>query len=180
MITGFQKQYEIKVGELANEISQFHETRNNGRVPKTNYGLQRALYSTYVSFLPESKWVYNLKPNVDQRGLFVELLKTEASGQFSFFIAERGVTRGGHYHHTKTEKFFVVSGTALFRFRNIETKELKEYMVRGDDLQVIQTIPGWSHDVVNIGENQLLALVWANENFDPQAPDTIVSKVADD
>src|SRR5690606_30429845 len=113
----------------------------------------------------------------DSRGVFVEMLKTVDSGQFSFLTAAPGVTRGGHYHHTKTEKFLVIQGQALFRYRHLLTDERVELRTSGDRPQVVETIPGWAHDITNVGDKDLIVMLWANEVFDRDRPDTISSKV---
>ena len=107
--------------------------------------------------------------------MFVEMLKTYDSGQISYFSAHPGVTRGGHYHHTKTEKFLVIRGEAVFRFRNLITQELIEVRSHGHAPKIIDTIPGWAHDITNVGEDELLVMLWANENFDSENADTIAS-----
>jgi UDP-2-acetamido-2,6-beta-L-arabino-hexul-4-ose reductase len=140
-------------------------------------GLIRALYATYVSYLPPSEFAYDLPKHTDERGIFVEILKTKDSGQFSFFTAYPGVTRGGHYHHTKTEKFLVIKGEALFCFRDVLSNERHELITTGDKPRVVETVPGWSHDITNIGKDELVVILWANEVFDRQKPDTIASKV---
>ena len=146
-------------------------------VENVGAGLTRALYSTYLSYLPKKDFCRNLKINLDQRGAFVEVLKTKQSGQFSYFTAKPGITRGGHYHHSKTEKFLILSGTALFRFYNIDSNEYHEVIVNGGDAKLVDTIPGWSHDVTNIGEDELICMLWANEVFDHLNPDTFISPI---
>ena len=105
------------------------------------------------------------------------MLKTKDSGQFSYFTAHPGITRGGHYHHSKTEKFLVIKGEALFRFRQLLTNEMVEIRTSGERPQVVDTIPGWAHDVTNVGSDEIVVMLWANENFEPQKPDTISMKV---
>jgi UDP-2-acetamido-2,6-beta-L-arabino-hexul-4-ose reductase len=105
------------------------------------------------------------------------MLKTKDAGQFSFFTAHPGITRGGHYHHTKTEKFLVINGKASFKFRHISTGESYELFVDGEESRIVETAPGWSHDVTNIGENELVVMLWANEIFDREKPDTVNFKV---
>ena len=122
-------------------------------------------------------FTYSLQCHEDKRGMFVEMLKTPESGQFSFFSAHPGVTRGGHYHHTKTEKFLVIKGTARFCFREIITDEYFEIETFGAIPTVVESVPGWSHDITNIGDDELLVMLWANEVFDPAKPDTIMSKL---
>ena len=113
----------------------------------------------------------------DARGIFVEMLKTPDCGQFSFFTAHPGITRGGHYHHTKTEKFLVIKGRARYRFRHLLTDETFEVESHGDEPLIVETIPGWAHDITNIGEDELVVMLWANEIFDRQRPDTVASRV---
>jgi len=113
----------------------------------------------------------------DERGIFVEMLKTKDSGQFSFFTAYPGVTRGGHYHHSKTEKFLVMKGDARFGFRNIVTNQYFEIITSGDKPRVVETVPGWTHDITNIGKDEMVVMLWANEIFDRDKPDTISAKV---
>ena len=170
-------QYVCTVGELATEIKSFSDCRNSLDIGKVGVGLTRALYATYVSYLPRDAIVYNVPSHEDERGRFVEMLKTADSGQFSYFTARPGVTRGGHYHHTKSEKFLVMSGSACFGFRNLVTDEKYEILVSGDRPQVVDTIPGWTHDITNIGQDELIVMLWANEVFDRDNPDTIASKV---
>ena len=112
----------------------------------------------------------------DPRGAFVEVLKTQDSGQFSYFTAHPGIVRGGHYHHSKTEKFLVVRGQACFRFRHIVTNEYYELFTDGAVPQIVETVPGWTHDIVNIGPEEMLVMLWANEIFDRSRPDTFTSK----
>lgn len=170
-------EYTTTVGKLAETINRFNDSIKSGITLPVGIGLNRALYATYLSFLPKEKFVYNLTKNEDARGTFVEMLKTHDSGQFSFFTAYPGITRGGHYHHTKTEKFLVIKGVALYRFRHIITDEYYEVTVSSQDVKVVETIPGWSHDITNIGEDELVVMLWANEIFDINKPDTIGFKV---
>lgn len=168
---------QITVGELAATIRSFAESRTSLTIPRVGTGLLRALYSTYVSFLPADRFAYALRRHEDSRGVFAEMLRTEDAGQISFFSAHPGVTRGGHYHHTKTEKFLVVKGTAKFGFRNIISGEYRELIVRGAEATVVETVPGWAHDIRNIGDDEMIVLLWANEVFDPQRPDTVAAPV---
>jgi UDP-2-acetamido-2,6-beta-L-arabino-hexul-4-ose reductase len=168
--------YSITIGELATKIQSFKSSRKTLLTEDVGRGIVRALYSTYLSFLKPEQFYYALSENLDDRGRFVEVLKTKNAGQFSFFSAHPGITRGGHYHHTKTEKFLVIQGLAQFKFRNILTGQASEITVSGNDPKVVESIPGWSHDLTNIGENELLVLLWANEIFDKQAPDTFIFK----
>lgn len=169
--------YTTTVGELADTICGFREDRGENLIANVGTGFVRALYATYVSALPKEKFSYPIARHGDPRGSFSEMLKTRQSGQFSYFTAHPGVTRGGHYHHTKTEKFLIVHGRALFRFRHIVTGETYEIQVSGDCPEIVETIPGWAHDVTNIGDTVLISLLWANEIFDRSKPDTISAKV---
>ena len=166
-------EYEITIGALANIIVGFKNSRENLLTDRVGMGLTRALYSTYMSYLTPDNFLYNLPMHRDARGSFVELLKTPDTGQFSYFTALPGITRGEHYHHTKTEKFLVVNGNARFGFRNIITNERVEIITSSGIPQVVETIPGWAHKITNIGENDMTVILWANEIFDPNHPDTI-------
>lgn len=169
--------YVTTVGEVADMIRGFQNDRGENCIANVGTGLMRALYATYVSALPTEQFSYAIASHTDPRGSFSEMLKTREAGQFSYFTAHPGVTRGGHYHHTKTEKFLIVHGQARFRFRNIITDETHEVITSGDCPIIVETIPGWSHDVTNIGGDTLVALLWANEIFDREKPDTISMKV---
>lgn len=165
------------VGQLAHHIRHFHDTRRQLGVDPVGTGFLRALYATYLSFLPKEDFAYPITRHVDPRGAFAEMLRTTDSGQFSFFTAHPGITRGGHYHHTKNEKFLVVSGRARFGFRHVVTDETFALETSGDTPQVVDTVPGWAHDITNIGDTELVVLLWANERFDRERPDTITHKV---
>jgi UDP-2-acetamido-2,6-beta-L-arabino-hexul-4-ose reductase len=169
--------YEITLGDLASQIESFQNCRDSLVLEQVGAGLIRALYATYVSYLPPSAFAYDLPRYGDERGIFVEMLKTKDSGQFSYFTAYPGITRGGHYHHTKTEKFLVIKGEARFGFRNILSDERYEFTTSGDKPRVVETVPGWTHDITNIGKDEMVVMLWANEIFDRQKPDTIASKV---
>lgn len=164
--------YKVSVGDLAEQVRFFNQSRATLRVDKVGVGFTRALYATYISYLPTQDFAYTVPKYCDERGTFVEMLKTKDSGQFSFFTAEKGVTRGGHYHHSKTEKFLVIRGNARFRFRHILTNEYHELFVHGDIPEVVETIPGWTHDITNVGDDEMIVMLWANEVFDRNAPDT--------
>ena len=169
--------YSITLGDLAEKIGAFDNCRSSLILERVGTGLTRALYSTYISYLPRRKFVYDLTPHADERGMFVEMLKTPECGQFSFFTISPGITRGEHYHHSKTEKFLVVSGLARMRFRNLVSGETCEVILSSDKPQVMDTIPGWVHDITNIGDSEAIIMLWANEVFDPQRPDTIPCEV---
>ncbi|MDO8275764.1 MAG: capsular polysaccharide biosynthesis protein CapF, partial [Serpentinimonas sp.] len=165
------------LGELAAQIRAFDNCRTTLQTDRVGTGLVRALYATYVSYLPIERFAYEVPQYADPRGVFVEMLKTPDCGQFSYFTAHPGVTRGGHYHHTKTEKFLVIKGEALFRFRHLLSHDLVELRTSGTKPQVVDTIPGWAHDITNVGTDEMVVMLWANENFDRQRPDTVASKV---
>lgn len=169
--------YQITVGALAEHLQAFKESRRTLLSEKVGTGLIRALYATYVSYLPTSQFAYDVPRHSDPRGTFVEMLKTQESGQFSFFTARPGVTRGGHFHHTKVEKFLVLQGTARFRFHHVGTGERYELGTTAGKSQVVETVPGWAHDVTNTGGDELVVMLWANEVFDRARPDTFVHPV---
>lgn len=180
--TGFHRvtvepEYSITLGELAEQIRSFGNFRSTLVSERVGNGLVRALYATYVSYLPTHKFLYDLPKHGDQRGVFVEMLKTPDCGQFSYFTAHPGVTRGGHYHHSKTEKFLVIKGQARFGFRHILTNEAYELFTSGCTPQVVETVPGWTHDITNVGDDEMVVMLWANEIFNPDRPDTITCKV---
>jgi UDP-2-acetamido-2,6-beta-L-arabino-hexul-4-ose reductase len=164
--------YETTVGELANDLQEFHKGRDNLMVGEVGRGYHRALYSTYLSYLPVNRFSYRIRAHRDARGVFCEMLKTPASGQVSFFTALPGVTRGGHYHHSKNEKFLVLKGRARFRFCQLLTVERYELETSDEQPEIVETIPGWAHDITNVGESEMLVLLWANELFDRSNPDT--------
>jgi UDP-2-acetamido-2,6-beta-L-arabino-hexul-4-ose reductase len=165
-------EYSIALGDLAAQIRAFGNCRTSLIVERVGVGLVRALYSTYVSYLPPARFAYDLPRHGDERGVFVEMLKTPDCGQFSYFTAHPGVTRGGHYHHSKTEKFLVIKGAARFGFRTVVTSETYELFTTGDRPQVVETAPGWTHDITNIGSEEMVVMLWANEVFDRTHSDT--------
>lgn len=169
--------YTTTLCELAKQLHAFGDCRTSLMSERVGTGLVRALYATYVSYLPNDLFAYEVPQHADARGVFVEMLKTPDSGQFSYFTAHPGITRGGHYHHTKSEKFLVIKGQALFRFRHLLTDERYQLRTSGETPVVVDTIPGWTHDITNVGEEEMVVMLWANENFDRQKPDTVASKV---
>jgi len=172
-----QPVHKIKLGDLANQIRIFKESRDSLLIERVGDGLIRKLYSTYVSYLSPEQFSYSIPLHGDERGMFAEMLKTKDSGQFSFFTAGPGVTRGGHYHHSKTEKFLVVQGEAKFGFRHVVSNETYEVVTTSKKLTIVETVPGWSHNITNIGSEDIVVMLWANEVFDPGSPDTIAHKV---
>jgi len=169
--------YQITVGDLERQLKLFRQSKETSVIEAVGVGLTRALYSTYISYYRPEQFNYSLKKHTDSRGMFVEMLKTKDSGQFSFFTAHPGVTRGGHYHHTKNEKFLVIKGKARFGFRQIDSGESYSIETCGEEPQVVETVPGWSHDITNIGNEEMFVMLWANEIFDPENPDTVYHKV---
>lgn len=169
--------YNTSVGELADALRGFKATRDGLMTDRVGTGLTRALYATYVSYLPPEAFAYSVPRHADPRGTFVEMLKTPDCGQFSYFTANPGVTRGEHYHHTKTEKFLVIKGVAHFGFRHIDSGETHELIARGGEARVVETIPGWTHNITNIGDDELIVMLWANEVYDRLRPDTTAMKV---
>ncbi|MGH8433919.1 MAG: UDP-2-acetamido-2,6-beta-L-arabino-hexul-4-ose reductase [Pseudomonas sp.] len=169
--------YATTVGEVAQTLRSFAESRTSLLTPPVGTGLVRALYSTYISYLPPESFAYEVPRHGDPRGVFVEMLKTPDCGQFSYFTAHPGITRGEHYHHSKTEKFLVIRGTAHFGFRHIATGETHELVTHGGEARIVETVPGWTHNITNIGDDELIVMLWANEIFDRQKPDTVAMKV---
>jgi UDP-2-acetamido-2,6-beta-L-arabino-hexul-4-ose reductase len=170
--------YSTTVGEVAQTLRTFAHSRESLLTPRVGMGLVGALYSTYISYLPPQAFGYQVPVHRDPRGEFAEMLKTPDCGQVSYFTAHPGVTRGEHYHHSKTEKFLVIKGTAHFGFRHIVTHETYELLVQGGEARVVETVPGWTHNITNTGTDELIVMLWANYIFDPQKPDTITMKVA--
>lgn len=164
--------HEIKLGEIVNLLNSFKESRDNLSLPNFDDPFAKKLYSTYLSYLPTDKFSYPLKMNVDQRGSFTEFLKTNDRGQVSINISKPHITKGNHWHHTKNEKFLVVSGRGVIRFRKIDSREIIEYFVSGDKLEVVDIPVGYTHNIENIGETDLVTVMWVNEVFDKERPDT--------
>ena len=168
-------QYRTTVGDLARLIQSFKDSRQTLMTERVGTGLVRALYATYVSYLPSERFAYTVPQYGDPRGVFAEMLKTPDCGQFSYFTAQPGVTRGGHYHHSKTEKFLVIRGQARFKFRHMQTGETHELLTNGDKAEVVETAPGWTHDITNIGSDEMIVMLWANEVFNRFNTDTFYS-----
>ena len=169
--------YTSTVGEIARLLETFADSREALMTERVGNGLLRALYSTYVSYLPIQAFSYPIPMHGDSRGVFVEILKTSDSGQFSYITAHPGITRGGHYHHTKTEKFLVIKGKARFRFRNLQSGETHQLDTSGEKAEIVETVPGWTHDITNIGTEEMVVMLWANEVFDQKRPDTFACRL---
>lgn len=176
--------YEISLGELANTIYTFKQSRdtegiNKISIPNVNNELIKKLYATYTSYIPKEDFAYSLKMNKDYRGSFTEILRTKYHGQFSVNISEPGITKGFHYHtYTKVEKFVVVSGTALIRFRKVNSDEVIEYVVDDQDIKVVDIPLGYTHEITNLSQTQkLVTFMWCDECFDQDKPDTYYLEV---
>ncbi|GKU27227.1 capsular polysaccharide biosynthesis protein Cap8F [Clostridium folliculivorans] len=169
--------HNIKLADLAEKIKSFKNSRNDLSVPIMSDELTKKLYSTYLSFLPENEFSYDLKMNCDNRGSFTEFIRTKDRGQVSINISKPGITKGNHWHHTKNEKFLVVSGSGLIRFRKIDSNEIIEYEVSGEKLQVVDIPTGYTHSIVNIGDTDMVTVMWANEAFNAEKPDTYFLEV---
>ena len=172
-----EPQYEVSLDQIYKTLCKCRDVRKTNTIGTVGIGFERALYSTYLSYLAPKQFTYTLVNHSDERGSFVEVLKTQNSGQISFFTAGPGITRGKHYHHTKTEKFLVVKGTARFSFRSLANNQTVQFNVDGTEVKVVDTIPGWVHDITNVGEDELIVLLWANEVFDRSRPDTIYAEI---
>jgi UDP-2-acetamido-2,6-beta-L-arabino-hexul-4-ose reductase len=170
-------EYKTTLGEIASQINAFKKSRSSLIIENVGSGFTRALYSTFISYLTPANFAYKIPIYRDNRGDFIEILKTKNNGQFSFFTAHPGVTRGEHYHHTKTEKFLVVDGTASFKFRNISTDESYEIIINSQEYTIVDSTPGWAHNITNVGEKNLLVILWANEILNKDSPDTFSTKL---
>lgn len=167
----------ITLGEIVDFIYSFKKSREDKSVPNMSDIFTKKLYSTYLSYLPEDKFSYELKMNIDQRGSFTEFIKTPDRGQVSANISKPGITKGNHWHHTKNEKFLVVSGKGVIRFRKIGSNEIIEYFVSGDKMEVVDIPTGYTHNIENLGDTDMVTIMWANEAFDPEKPDTYFLEV---
>lgn len=167
----------IKLGEIAEMIKGFKNSRESLIVPDQGNEFSKKLYATYLSYLPKNKFSYPLNMHIDERGSFTEFLKTEEYGQVSVNVAKPGIVKGNHYHHTKNEKFLVVKGKASIKFRLPHSSEIIEYIVSGEKLEVVDIPTGYTHSIENIGNTDLVTIMWANEKFDPDKPDTYFLEV---
>lgn len=169
--------YEIRLGELADLIYSFKKSREDKTIPNMSDSFIRKLYSTYLSYLPEDQFKYILTSNSDYRGSFTEFIRTNDRGQLSINISKPGIVKGNHWHRTKNEKFLVVSGKGVIRLRRIDSNEIIKYFVSSDRLEVIDIPPGFTHNIENLGETDMVTVMWANECFDPENPDTFYMEV---
>lgn len=171
-------EHSVTLGEIVDLLYSFKESRETKAVPDmTDGSFSKKLYSTYLSYLPTDKFSYPLKMNVDDRGSFTEILRTVNNGQFSVNISKPGITKGQHWHHTKNEKFLVVSGTGVIRFRKIGEDKVYEYFVSGDKLEVVDIPTGYTHNIENLGTDDMVTFMWCNECFNPDKPDTFFEEV---
>ena len=169
----------VTLGEIVALLDAFRDQPKSLMMPQIpNGSFAKKLYSTYLSYLPKEKAAFPLKMNIDARGSFTELLKTENCGQFSVNISKPGVTKGQHWHHSKWEFFIVVSGTGLIQQRKLGSEEVLEFRVSGENIQAVHMLPGYTHNIINLSDSEdLVTLMWANECFDPQKPDTFYEAV---
>jgi len=169
--------YTVILRDIAKLVYSFKKSREERSIPNMAEGFTKKLYSTYLSYLPENQFNYELKMNKDDRGSFTEFIKTPDRGQVSVNISKPGITKGNHWHHTKNEKFLVVFGKGVIRFRKIGLNKVIEYYVSDEKLEVIDIPPGYTHNIENLGDNDMVTIMWANESYDPNNPDTSFLKV---
>ena len=171
--------HSVTLGEIVSLLDAFRAQPQTLKMPEIPAGsFAKKLYSTYLSYLPAEKAIFTPKTNVDVRGSFTELLKTENCGQFSVNISKPGITKGQHWHNTKWEFFIVVSGHGLIQQRKIGTEEILNFEVSGAEIQAVHMLPGYTHNIINLSEREdLVTLMWANECFDPEKPDTFFEPV---
>lgn len=165
------------LGRITELLYKFKESRMTLQVPDVSDPFEKKLYSTYLSYIPDEEYVYDLNMHCDHRGSFTEIIRTPERGQFSVNISKPGITKGEHWHHTKNEKFLVVSGRGVIRLRNINGGDVKEFFVSGERLQVVDIPTGYTHNIENLGDTDMVTFMWANEVFNPDVPDTYAEKV---
>ena len=169
--------YNKSLGEIVNLLYSFKNMREDLSLPNLSDSFEKKLYSTYLSYLPENKFSYPLNMNRDKRGSFTEFIRSENKGQVSINVAKPGITKGNHWHHTKNEKFLVVRGNASIKFRKVGTSDIVEYKVNGEKLEVVDIPVGYTHSITNIGTEDLVTVMWVNEPFDKNNPDTYYLEV---
>jgi UDP-2-acetamido-2,6-beta-L-arabino-hexul-4-ose reductase len=167
------RSFRVTLGSLAERLRSFRESRRTLRLPSFEDEFNRCLYATYLSYLPEGGFAYELEAKRDPRGSLAEFMKSDAFGQIFVSRTKPGITRGNHYHHTKTEKFLVLEGEAVIRFRMVGGAEVIQQHVSGAEYRVVDIPPGYTHSIENVGTGEMVVLFWASEAFDPQRPDTI-------
>lgn len=169
--------YKITLGKLAEMLKSFKESMNSIFVPNTGDEFIKKMYSTYISYVPVQKMAIEAVKNVDERGSFTELVKTNTSGQVSISFSKQGIVRGNHYHHTKMERFIVVKGHAKIKFTHIITKESYEFEVDENNIKIVTIPVGYTHNIENIGDGEMILVIWGNELFDKENPDTYFMEV---
>jgi UDP-2-acetamido-2,6-beta-L-arabino-hexul-4-ose reductase len=167
----------VTLGKVAELIESFKDNRKSLTVPNIGNEFEKKLYSTYLSYLPKDQFSYPLKMNIDERGSFTEFIRTPDRGQVSVNISKPGITKGNHWHHTKNEKFLVVTGEGVIRFRKIDSDEVIEYHVKGEKLEVLDIPTGYTHNIENLGDMDMVTIMWVNECFNPEKPDTYYLEV---
>lgn len=169
--------HKTTLGAIVDTIYSFKKNRETLDLPNMSDPLVKKLYSTYLSYLPKDKFSYPLLSHVDNRGSFTEFIHTLNNGQVSVNVSKPHIIKGQHWHHTKNEKFLVVSGTGVIRFRNINSNEVIEYFVSGEKLEVVDIPTGYTHNIENLGDTDMVTIMWCNEIFDPENPDTYFEEV---
>lgn len=180
IIEGYGKvptEHTVLLGKIAKMIQSFKDSRKNLEVPLMADGFEKKLYSTYLSYLPLDDLAYDLNMHIDNRGSFTEFLRTKERGQVSVNISKPGITKGNHWHNTKNEKFLVVKGKGRISFRKVGEDEVIDYFVSGEKLMVVDIPTGYTHSITNVGTEDMITVMWANEPFDPDKPDTYVENV---
>ena len=169
--------YTVTLGEIVDLVYSFKASRMERGIPDMSDAFASKLYSTYLGYLPRDQFSYPLKMNVDNRGSFTEFIRTPERGQVSVNVSRPGVTKGNHWHHSKNEKFLVVKGKGVIRFRQVGSEEIIEYPVSGDTLTVVDIPTGYTHNIENVGASDMVTVMWANECFNPDKPDTYYLEV---
>jgi UDP-2-acetamido-2,6-beta-L-arabino-hexul-4-ose reductase len=170
--------YTITLGEIVDLLSSFKNMQQDLDIPNVKDGFSKKMYSTYLSYLSPEKFRYPLRMNIDNRGSFTEIIRSSISGQFSVNISKPGITKGEHWHQSKNEKFVVVSGKGLIQMRKIESDEIFNFYVSGEKIEVVEMVPGYTHNIINLSDTEdLITFMWCNECFDANRPDTFFEKV---
>lgn len=165
--------HKVRLGEIVELLEKFSKMNDTLAVPELSNAFEKALHATFLSYLPKEKFAYAVKMNIDARGSYTELIRSAHHGQFAVNISKPGITKGQHWHHTKIEKFIVVHGHGLIQQRKHGSDEVIDFEVSGDNIQVVETIPGYTHNIINLSQtDDLVTIIWCNENFDPNRPDT--------
>lgn len=167
----------ITLGEIVGLLNSFKKSREDKTVPDMSDAFTKKLYSTYLSYLPEDKFSYELKMNEDNRGSFTEFIRTPDRGQVSINVSKPGITKGNHWHHTKNEKFLVVNGKGVIRLRELKSDKVLEYFVSGEKMEVVDIPVGYTHNIENLGDTDMVTVMWVNEPFDQKKPDTYFMEV---